>query len=564
MRVGNPALPAGYDYDAVNADVLLHGATVKGGRVTLASGANYAVLILPPDEVNLTPPVLGRLRELVRAGVTLVGPRPQHSPSLTGYPECDAQVKQLAEELWGKCDGRDVKENICGQGRVVWGQPLAEIFAAQKLLPDFAVQGGTNQARLAYAHRVAGGADIYFVSNQRRQFASAECTFRVSGKVPELWHPDTGVREPAPVWNTRDGVTTVRLNFEPAGSVFVVFRQSAAGADHCVAASGNFAGAATGNAPKLEIQHARYAATDGAEGKDVTATVARLVGEGQFAIDVNNSALGGDPAANHTKELRVDYTIDGRPGQATAAEHETLVLPGVTTIGPAPQWEVSAMAGVPVVKAWANGQVELRQAGGGTLHATAAGVPAPQAITGGWKLSFPPNWGAPPAVVLDSLTSWSAHTNAGVRYFSGTATYEKDIEISAPRLGADRELWLDLGAVKNLAEVSLNGKNLGVLWKPPFRVQLTGAARPGVNKLVVKVTNLWPNRLIGDEQLPPDCEWNGSELKAWPQWLLDGKPSPTGRLTFAAWHHWKKNSPLLESGLLGPVTLRTAEIFSAK
>ena len=131
-------------------------------------------------------------------------------------------------------------------------------------------------------------------------------------------------------------------------------------------------------------------------------------------------------------------------------------------------------------------------------------MPAPQEITGAWDLSFPPNWGAPPSVTLDKLISWTGHTNDGVRYFSGTATYDKEIEIPADRLTAGRELWLDLGAVKNFAEVSLNEQNLGVLWKPPFRVNVTAAAKPGTNKLVVKVTNLWPNRLIGDEQLPPD------------------------------------------------------------
>jgi hypothetical protein len=112
--------------------------------------------------------------------------------------------------------------------------------------------------------------------------------------------------------------------------------------------------------------------------------------------------------------------------------------------------------------------------------------------------------------------------------------------------------------------VSINGHELPVLWKAPFRANLTSAAQPGVNKLVIKVTNLWPNRLIGDEQLPPDCQWNGSQLKAWPQWLLDGKPSPTGRFTFATWHFYNKDSPLLESGLIGPVTLRTAETVPAR
>ncbi len=118
-------------------------------------------------------------------------------------------------------------------------------------------------------------ADIYFVSNQRRQFDSAECTFRVSGKIPELWHPDTGVIEPAPVWSAQDGRTTVRLDFDPAGSVFVIFRHAAEGADHVVAASGSFA-AEPAVTPKLEIQHAVYAATDGAGGMDVTAKLSEL------------------------------------------------------------------------------------------------------------------------------------------------------------------------------------------------------------------------------------------------------------------------------------------------
>jgi hypothetical protein len=148
-----------------------------------------------------------------------------------------------------------------------------------------------------------------------------------------------------------------------------------------------------------------------------------------------------------------------------------------------------------------------------------------------------------------------------VRYFSGTATYEKEIEIPAERFGAGREVWIDLGLVKNFAEVSLNGQNFGVLWKPPFRVNVTAAAKLGKNKLVVKVTNLWPNRLIGDEQLPSDREWNGKQLASWPDWVLAGKPSPTGRLTFTTWHHWTKDSPLLQSGLIGPVKLRTAAVI---
>lgn len=563
MRVGNPALPAGYDYDAINADVLLHGATVKNGRITLTSGANYAVLILPPDDVNLTPPMLERLRELVRDGATVVGPRPQHSPSLTDFPKCDEQVKILAEELWGKCNSTSVQENPVGTGRIVWGKPLEEIFAAQKLKPDFEFTGTAGNTRLAFVHRVADKADIYFVSNQRRQFDSVDCTFRVSGKVPELWHPDTGLIEAAPVWREQGGRTTVALNFEPAGSVFVIFQRAAGNADHIMAASGTPSAKPTAT-PKLEIQRALYIATDGAGVMDVTGKIFELARAGESSIAVNNDTFGREPAQNRKKELRVDYRLDGRLGHATVPEGETFSLPVTVGSGPAPQWETRQDAhGSPVVKVWSNGRVELRMAGGTVLHAAASKLPEPQEISGAWKINFPPGWGAPPSVALEQLASWTAHANAGVRYFSGTASYEKEIEIPAERFGAGRELWLDLGAVKNFAEVSLNGQDFGVLWKPPFRVNVTAAAKPGANKLIVKVTNLWPNRLIGDEQLAADCEWNGKELKAWPQWLLEGKPSPTGRLTFTTWHHWTKDSPLLESGLLGPVTLRTAENIRA-
>jgi hypothetical protein len=111
--------------------------------------------------------------------------------------------------------------------------------------------------------------------------------------------------------------------------------------------------------------------------------------------------------------------------------------------------------------------------------------------------------------------------------------------------------------------VKLNGRDLGILWKPPFRVEITDAARAGANDLEVAVVNLWPNRLIGDARLPEDCEWtpqsSGEVLRRWPEWLLEDKPSPAGRVTFSTWKHWTKDDPLLESGMLGPVRLVPAE-----
>jgi hypothetical protein len=113
-----------------------------------------------------------------------------------------------------------------------------------------------------------------------------------------------------------------------------------------------------------------------------------------------------------------------------------------------------------------------------------------------------------------------------------------------------------------MAEVKLNGQNLGVLWKPPFRVPITNVAHAGANELEIRVTNLWPNRLIGDERKPPYLKWHANGGPAeWPDWVAEGGPVPkTGRRTFTTWHHYTKDSPLLESGLLGPVTLQTSTI----
>lgn len=108
----------------------------------------------------------------------------------------------------------------------------------------------------------------------------------------------------------------------------------------------------------------------------------------------------------------------------------------------------------------------------------------------------------------------------------------------------------------SLAAVTLNGKYLGVAWKTPYQVEIGDVRIEGRNKLEIRVANMWVNRLIGDEHLPEDCERNASGLALkWPQWILDGKKSPTGRRTFASFHLWGKDDPLVQSGLLGSVRL---------
>ena len=214
---------------------------------------------------------------------------------------------------------------------------------------------------------------------------------------------------------------------------------------------------------------------------------------------------------------------------------------------------------------WQNGRYSMHRHAGHTSSLQISGIGRPQEIQGPWRVSFPPNLGAPPEVTLPELISLHQHSEEGVRYFSGTATYMNRFHIETKAVAGGRRLYLDLGRVEVSAEVRLNGRNLGVLWKPPLRMDVTEAIQPGENNLEVLVTNLWPNRLIGDEQLPAENEYDesggllGGPIKSLPQWYLEGKPKPPGgRITFATWKHFDKDSPLVESGLIGPVLLRTA------
>jgi hypothetical protein len=185
-------------------------------------------------------------------------------------------------------------------------------------------------------------------------------------------------------------------------------------------------------------------------------------------------------------------------------------------------------------------------------------------IAGSWQVSFDSQWGGPEKPVeFATLDDWTRRAEPGIRYYSGTATYTKTFDLPASQPPTtNSQLFLDLGVVHELAEVRLNGKPLGVLWTAPWRVDITAAVQPKGNKLEIKVTNVWANRLIGDEQEPPDCEWGkgdrgfGGPLKAFPDWFVKGLPRPSsGRFTFTTWNYFTRDSVLVPSGLLGPVRI---------
>lgn len=172
-----------------------------------------------------------------------------------------------------------------------------------------------------------------------------------------------------------------------------------------------------------------------------------------------------------------------------------------------------------------------------------------------WRVSFPPGSGAPSSITMNNLISLHLHNDFGVRHFSGTATYIGTFQFS-DKLMKEHRVILDLGRVETMAEVYLNKKKLDVLWKEPFRVDISKAIIVGENNLEVRVTSLWPNRMIGDEYLPKENEYDANGfIKKFPDWFLHNRLKEGQRITFSSWNNFRKDNPLLASGLLGPVTL---------
>jgi hypothetical protein len=385
----SPDVPAGYNFDYVNADALLHRLSVEAGRITTASGMSYRVLVLDPRSRHMSLPVLRKIRDLVNAGAVVVGPKPTDTPSLSDDP---AEFRTIAGELWGS----GTSERAVGKGRVYGGPAPSEALGALQVARDFEYTKPQEDTNLLFVHRKLPDGDVYWVDNRNNRVETVEATFRVQGKEAELWHADTGAREPAS-YRIDGGRTTVPLHLDPYEAVFVVFRKPA--------------------------------------------------------------------------------------GQQSRTLPRSVETPVST-------------------------------------------------IDGAWDVSFQPGRGAPARIALDRLSSWSENADAGVKYFSGTGTYTKTVDAPASWFQAGARLWLDLGDVKNIAEVSVNGKPPGTVWKAPFRVDVTGAMKPGANTIEVKVTNLWVNRLIGDQQ-----------------------PSAAKKYTYTTQAFYRADSPLLPSGLLGPVRI---------
>jgi hypothetical protein len=219
IGITDPALPVGYQFDYMNAEVIEKYMTVKDGLISLPHGTQYRILVLPKLE-TMRPELLAKIKQLVYEGAVILGPAPMRSPSLQNQPMADQQIQQMAKELWGNVDGVTVKSRKVGKGMILNGLDMKQAFALINCIPDCKLPVDNT---IHYGHRSTKNGEIYFVSNQTIDNKIVTPEFRVTGLQPELWEATTGSIRKLPAYTQSENSTAVPLKLAPNESVFIVF-----------------------------------------------------------------------------------------------------------------------------------------------------------------------------------------------------------------------------------------------------------------------------------------------------------------------------------------------------
>lgn len=390
-----------------------------------------------------------------------------------------------------------------------------------------------------------------------QSFNVERATYGVSGGVPDASVDVTEIVRKIVAEGAREIATglIVRLAGDPKHGVVktLTVDYTADGKRYSVSAKDNETVFVGNMVPKITILNAKYGPPgDEARTIDVRELLQRILDAGENRFRVARLARRFDPAHMVLKTLEFEYEIDGKRGTWSGDDGRVVGFEDFQAEANRLKFGVDK-TGKPCFVFFENGKYEAVTASGKRRDMELM-LTAETLVSGSWQVSFPEK-----ETVFDRLISWSDSPDDAIKYFSGTATYRKEITLPETYFSDGWRIWLDLGQVDSLAELSVNGKPLGVLWKLVKTVDVTDHVKPGGNTLEIRVTNLWPNRLIGDDFLPPDAERreNGT-LPQWPQWLLDGKPYPDGRQTFCMWNLWSKKDPLISSGLIGPVRFVSA------
>ena len=289
---------------------------------------------------------------------------------------------------------------------------------------------------------------------------------------------------------------------------------------------------------------------------EVTDKIKGFVANNTFDILISDALINNQNPRGDKTALKITYKTDG--------EERTLFIPKGQTLKLSKDITKPTLVYNEDAINWITpnaGKITYKKTSGEIKTAEVKNVPKPIDLSNNWEVEFSSTSPKTINEKFEKLISWSNHKNKDVQHFSGTATYTKEFEISKDLLQKDKHLELDLGSVAVIAEVFINGKKVSTLWKAPFRIYIDDFVKKGKNTLAIKVTNLWPNKLIGDESLPLDYERKGDKIKKLPDWLLNNTKRPSKRNTFASWRHWSKDDALLTSGLLGPIKININKVL---
>lgn len=415
-------LGLGYDYDVVNTEAILTKMSVKNGRIFLPHGQSYAILVLPQEQ-SINPAVLKKIKSLVAAGATVVGPKPLRSYSLHQYQQQDSLVKKISDELWDNVDSINVKEHQYGQGKIVWGTDLREVLAHKGIGPDMEYHGSGAMDTLDFIHRSTAQAEIYFIRNIHQHAINGLAQFRVQNAIPEYYKPETGEVFPIKAYEIKDRTIRIPLYLDAEGSCFIVFNK----------------------------------------------------------IKNSSTLTPPQPLPLLYPEMRFVYTSKG-----------------FTVINPTNSLTINTP----------------------------------------WELRFQSRPGAPVVDTMVNLSSWHLSPKDGIKHYTGMVSYRNNFE-SPNSLDKAKRIILELGKVKEMAEVYLNGIKLGYHWHASNSFDISSYINPGENYLVIEVVNSINNFLIGEAKKPEEYRQYRSNI-----WRLPN-----------AWSKPFAEASLIEAGLIGPVKI---------
>lgn len=572
---GSATMPdrRGYNFDGCSAQALIKLASVRKGRVVFPSGASYRILILP-NFPTMTPELLGKLESLINAGATVVGPPPRKSPSLVNYPTCDCAVALKADALWGSLETpAEPSIRSHGKGRIVWG-------------------GAASTGEADTASPIMDAKWIWFPQGEPAQSAPVETMlFRREFTVPadrklasarlEMTADNTfaAVLNDKPVGEgsnfhqayamdvtaaMKRGANVLVVRAEnggdapnPAGLIGALQLKFTDGSQQLIATDAQWSAAQMGATPEAgqlaKVLGAAKMAPWNLEPPPVAPVLypsyertAEILSQMGVAPDFESP---GPVRYTHRRTVdREIYFVANRSDQPVQTTATFRVADGVpelwnpvtSKIRALPQFtRTRDLTTIPLqFEAFESFFVVFpTKPGAGAATPTKAksnfsDVADVGALEGPWDVVFDPAMGAPAQVRFERLEDWTLRSEPGIKYYSGIATYKRTFDLP-PSASADRRspIYLDLGNVRVMARVRVNGKDCGVAWTAPWRVDITAAVQATGNTLEIEVANLWPNRMIGDAI------------------------SPEKTYTKTTYRPYKATDALLPSGLLGPVRL---------